>query len=187
MGIALELAAVFFGFEAALLLLIVATLLFVGLLGASALLHALRSFQASNDVTNVSLRSNTTGFDAATQKKLQHAASVSRRLLRQMAGTVVVAFVSLLLRAVYSVMFATANAFQDSDKPCDNYVGRCSSCYNTYTHMQQWMLYTPAFQLLVLLASQPLALLVGLWGMTSGHTMAVMRAENRDHNFEISL
>jgi hypothetical protein len=185
--IALELAAVFFGFESALLLLIVAILLFVGLLGARSMHQALRYFEVSNDVTNVSLRSNATGFDGATQKKLQRAASISRRLLQQMLGTVVAVFVSFVLRALYSVMFATANAFQDSGKLCDNYVGRCSGCYNDYTHMQQWMLYTPGFQLLILLASQPVALLVSLWGMTSGHTMAIMRADNQNQNFETSI
>jgi hypothetical protein len=181
--IALELAAVFFGFESALLLLIVTILVFVGVLGARSMHQALRSFEASNDITNVSLRSNTTAFEGATQKKLQRAAIISQRLLRQMVGTVVAVFVSFLIRTVYSVMFAIANAFQDSGKLCDNYVGRCSPCYNNYTHMQQWMLYTPGFQLFILLASQPVALLVGLWGMTSGHTMAIMRgAENQNQN-----
>jgi hypothetical protein len=182
--IALELSAVFFGFESVLLSLIVGILVSVSLLGARAMRSALRAFEESSGETtpSVSLKSNATVFDLATKKKLEHAARISRRLLRQMVGTVLVVFSSFLLRTIYSVMFSVANAFQNSSEPCDNYVGRCSDCYNTYTYMVQWMLHTPAFQFLIFLASQPIALLVSLWGMTSGHTMAIMRSQNDQNN-----
>jgi hypothetical protein len=39
--------------------------------------------------------------------------------------------------------------------------------------MQIWMINTPSFYFSIVLISQPLALLVSLWGMTSGHFFAV--------------
>ena len=41
--------------------------------------------------------------------------------------------------------------------------------------MQLFLLYTPELQMLVVLISSPLALLVALWGMTSGRTLQAMR------------
>ena len=49
--------------------------------------------------------------------------------------------------------------------PCD------PTCYNEFTHMQQWMFRTPEFQLTVVLVSSPVALLVALWGMTNKSTL----------------
>ena len=46
--------------------------------------------------------------------------------------------------------------------------------YNTYTHITRWMIYTPEFQLAIVLVSSPLALLVALWGMTTKATLQLM-------------
>ena len=48
--------------------------------------------------------------------------------------------------------------------------------------MQQWLLYTPEFQLSVELISSPLTLLVALWGMTSKHTLRLMQSRRREMN-----
>jgi hypothetical protein len=45
--------------------------------------------------------------------------------------------------------------------------------------MQSWIIYTPEFQLLVILISSPLALLVALWGMTSERTLQQMESSQR--------
>jgi hypothetical protein len=50
-----------------------------------------------------------------------------------------------------------------------------SSCYNVYTHISQWMFYTPEFQTMFVLVSSPLALLVALWGMTPKSTLQLMQ------------
>ena len=42
--------------------------------------------------------------------------------------------------------------------------------------MQVWLIYTPEFQLVVMLISSPLALLVALWGMTSERTLQQMES-----------
>ena len=48
--------------------------------------------------------------------------------------------------------------------------------------MLVWILYTPELFVFVTLLCQPVALLVTLWGMTSGQTIAVMRAGSLDQN-----
>ena len=51
----------------------------------------------------------------------------------------------------------------------------CPEPYNQFALMQLYLLYTPELQMLVVLISSPLALLVALWGMTSGRTLQAMR------------
>ena len=109
------------------------------------------------------------------------AAAAGRQLQRQIVGTVAFVFVTFLLRAVYSTMFALANELQDfsartscpSTSPCD------ASCYNVYRLMQVWLILTPEFQLMVVLISSPLALIVALWGMTSDLTLQRMQSNRR--------
>ena len=45
--------------------------------------------------------------------------------------------------------------------------------------MQVWLLYTPEFQLTVVLISSPLALLIALWGMTDKRTLQQMQSNRR--------
>ena len=49
-----------------------------------------------------------------------------------------------------------------------------------YSHFLYWMIYTPEFQLVVVLVSSPLALLVALWGMTSKATLYLMKSSQRE-------
>jgi hypothetical protein len=96
-------------------------------------------------------------------------------------GTAAFVFVTFLLRAVYSTMFALANELQNegnfvncpSGNICD------ASCFNVYRLMQLWILYTPEFQLMVVLISSPLAMIVALWGMTSDRTLQRMQSNRR--------
>jgi hypothetical protein len=96
-------------------------------------------------------------------------------------GTAAFVFVTFLLRAVYSTMFALANELQNngnhascpSSNQCD------ASCYNVYYLMQQWLFNTPEFQLTVVLISSPLAMIVALWGMTSDRTLQRMQSNRR--------
>ena len=107
----------------------------------------------------------------------EHGAA-GRQLRRQIVGTAAFVFVTFLLRAVFSIMNALANGFQNNGDACAaTDVNFCdSSCFNWYAIMQTWLLFTPEFQLTVVLISSPLALLVALWGMTSKHTLQHMRA-----------
>jgi hypothetical protein len=45
--------------------------------------------------------------------------------------------------------------------------------------VQQWLLYTPEFQLIIVLISSPLALLVALWGMTDKRALQHMRSSGK--------
>ena len=54
------------------------------------------------------------------------------------------------------------------------------SCFNEFTHINQWAARTPEFQLTVVLVSSPLTLLVALWGMTSKQTLHAMKSNQQD-------
>ena len=110
----------------------------------------------------------------------EHGAA-GRQLQRQIVGTTAFVFVTFLLRAVFAVMNALANALQNQSAACaatDNNL--CDpTCYNVWFIMQQWLMYTPEFQLIVVLISSPLALIVALWGMTSKRMLQHMQSSHR--------
>jgi hypothetical protein len=90
----------------------------------------------------------------------------------QMVATIVFVFAAFLLRAVFSIMLALANQFQEVSRRCPGVTSFCDpTCHHEFTHMQQWMLRTPDFRVTVVLVSSPVALLVALWGMTNKSTL----------------
>ncbi len=107
--------------------------------------------------------------------------AAGRRMRSRIVSTATFVFVTFLLRAVYSTMFALANQLQNeanvvdcpSSPQCD------ASCYNVYYLMQQWLFLTPEFQLMVVLISSPLAMLVALWGMTTDRMLQLMQSNRR--------
>jgi len=100
--------------------------------------------------------------------------AAAQRVRLQILGTAAVVFLTFLLRSVFSIMFAVADALQnDSEADCS---GLCDGCKNVYAHIQAWVHYTPVFRLCIILISSPLALLVALWGMTSESTLQYMRS-----------
>jgi len=113
------------------------------------------------------------------------AGAKAKYLRRQIVVTVVVVFVTFLLRSTYTSMIAIASALQDSGRYCASICSTlpqeliCPHPFNMYTHMYLYLNYSPEFQLLVVLISSPLALLVALWGMTSGRTLHAMRESRK--------
>ena len=102
----------------------------------------------------------------------EHGAA-GRQLRRQIVGTAAFVFVTFLLRAVFSTMNALSSALQNYDADCPTF---CDiPCNNVYQLIQNWLLLTPEFQLIVVLISSPLALIVALWGMTSERILQLMR------------
>jgi hypothetical protein len=97
-----------------------------------------------------------------------------RQLRRQIVGTTTFVFLTFLLRAVYSTMSALANALQTEVVTCSNVCD--PACKNVWAVILYWLVYTPEFQLSVVLISSPLAMLVALWGMTSERTLQHMRS-----------
>jgi hypothetical protein len=111
-------------------------------------------------------------------------AASGRQLRLQIVGTAAFVFVTFLLRAVFSTIYAIAFELENgadsvscpSPNPCD------APCVNMYRLMQLWFIYTPEFQLTVVLISSPLALLVALWGMTSERTLQRMQSNRQQMN-----
>ena len=109
------------------------------------------------------------------------AAPAWRQLRLRIVGTAAFVFVTFLLRAVYSTMFALANELQNggnfancpSGNQCD------ASCFNLYKLIQVWLFNTPEFQQIVVLISSPLALLVALSGMTTDRALRQMQSNRR--------
>ena len=114
-------------------------------------------------------------------------ATVGRTLRLQMLGTTAFIFVTFLLRSVFSTMLAVILQLRDSGKECSETGTFCDACYNEYTHIAQWMTYTPEFQLMAILISSPVAQLVALWGMTTKSTLHLMMTSKRDKTLAITL
>ena len=53
------------------------------------------------------------------------------------------------------------------------------SCHNEFTHINQWAVRTPEFQMTIVLISSPVALLVALWGVTSRYTLQLMKVKQQ--------
>ena len=112
------------------------------------------------------------GVDAASA-----AAATARALRLQMVATAAFVFVTFVVRSAFSTMYAVSNLLRDVDRKCFGVTSVCdSSCYNVYSHITQWMGYTPEFQTLITLASSPITLLVVLWGMTPKSTLQLMKS-----------
>jgi hypothetical protein len=107
-------------------------------------------------------------------------AETGRELRRQIVVTTAVVFVAFVLRSVQSTMNAVSRQLQDTGTRCPG-VGRCDlSCINVFTQITEWIIFTPEFQVTVVLVSSPLTLLVALWGMTSKLTLQLMKPGARE-------
>jgi hypothetical protein len=109
------------------------------------------------------------------------AAATGRALRLQILGTTAFIFVAFLIRSVLSFMLAVAFGLRDNQKTCpgSEKFDYCASCYNLYTHMSGWLVYSPQFEATVVLISSPATLLVALWGMTPKSTLQLMHRLSR--------
>ena len=99
------------------------------------------------------------------------------QLRRQIVGTTAFVFVTFLLRAVFTSMYALARALQNASAACTATAGVCdSSCFNQWWLMNAWIAYTPEYQSMVILTSSPVAMIVALWGMTSKRALELMKS-----------
>jgi hypothetical protein len=157
-------------FETVMLLLVVIGLFFAGIKSA-------RRFQTALSSTDQQLLKIRDSKQAITASEQQ---AYIRRLRFQILATCIILFGSFLLRAIYVTMYALAGLFNNGFIECPDFTDRCSSCYNSYAHMNTWLAYTPEFFYVVVFVSEPVALLVALWGMTSGRTLSIMRSASAD-------
>ena len=96
-----------------------------------------------------------------------------------MVITTAVVFVAFVVRSVQSTMLAVARQLQDGadgQRRCPGVFFCDPSCFNEFTHIAQWAVFTPEFQVTIVLVSSPLTLLVALWGMTSRQTLEAMKS-----------
>jgi hypothetical protein len=159
---AAEIASVQEFCEVFVLLLIIAAFAVVGAASARRVSSALRS---NNEAAG--------GLTVANAAGLQ--------LRRKIVGVTAFVFVTFLLRAAFSIMFALANARQNYATTCGSGTADrvCNgACINTFGLMQTWLQYTPAMQSTFELISSPLALLVALWGMTNKRHLVFMASRN---------
>lgn len=171
-------SAVFFmGFETIVLPLIVIAFTAVGI-------ASIRRIQAATNAAHlitISSPLSVRGVNADGSSPLDHAPALDRAvssglyLKRQIFITCIVVFFSFSMRAAYTSVFAFSLALQGSPADCPTYENFCSDCYNVHYFMTLWLLYTPDLFFAVTLVSQPLALLVALWGMTSRNMLRIIK------------
>ena len=146
--------------EVAALLLMITAFLLVGLSSSRIIASALRTlFAAQQLLVPVSGAAGHSG-----RRMLAQASTQGKQLRRKVLGTVLFLFLTVLVRSVFTVMYALAQAFQNSSSSCAP--SQCHPCKNVYTHINFWILYTPVFQQVLMLVASPLALFVALWGMS---------------------
>jgi hypothetical protein len=122
------------------------------------------------------IRSKLLAVDAASAS-----AAAGRELRRQMVVTTVVVFVAFVVRSVQSTINAVTRQLQNRANQCPGVTDLCdSTCYNVFTLIFWWTLFTPEFQVTVVLVSSPLTLLVALWGMTSEQTLHAMKSKEQE-------
>jgi hypothetical protein len=130
-------------------------------------LRRVEKMRAAQTFNNPSQAQSPVFADAATQ---------GRTLRLRFVATTAFVFVAFVLRAAFSTIGMVAVAFQLRDGITEACPGICAKCHNSYYLFTQWMSYAPQFQLVIVLASSPLALLVALWGMTPSATLQLMKS-----------
>jgi hypothetical protein len=181
-------ASLHFGFETVMLILVVVAFVIVGAASARRIRTAMniRKLTQANAMVAVKVADVQSSIRQCVKSQTiamvdDQASTSALQLQRQIVGTCSVVFVAFVLRACYTVVFGVSSAFQSYDERClsDNLGGnlgsRCRPCDNVYMLMQIWLLYTPDIYFAITLFAQPVALIVVLWGMTSGQTLDVMR------------
>jgi hypothetical protein len=149
--------------EVVVLLLIVAAFVAAGLACARRIILYTREVAYNGDL-DVAVAV----LDGGKQQRLQH------------LGTTAFVYVAFVLRSVQSTMIAVSRQLQDGARRCPGVTGFCDpSCNNEFTHITQWAVRTPEFQVTIVLISSPVALLVALWGVTSRYTLQLMKLKQQ--------
>ena len=169
-----------------MLLLIVAAFVVAGITCARRVTSALTQLDKSGPemAAGMMLRKQTVGA----------AKALGRQMRQEVVATTAFVFVAFLLRSVVSTILAVANQLQDSDKDCSrasvigaNTLFCDASCYNAFTHIWMWNLFTPEFLPVVVFVSSPVALLVALRGVTSKLALQTMRSSKRGVTSKLTL
>ena len=89
-----------------------------------------------------------TGVSGEHNRQLVAAASAQGDALhRKVLSTFVFIFGTVLVRSIFTIMYAFAQAFQNSSSnPCASSLTFCDPCLNVYSHILGWIIDTPMFQ-----------------------------------------
>ena len=158
--------------EVSILMLIIAAFTTVGFFSAQVIASALRTlFSAQQRLVSVAGAAGEQGRQLVADASFQ-----GRQLQRKVLGTFVFVFMSVLVRSVFIVTYAVAQALQNTGDPCgSNYY--CDPCKNVYANIQGWIVCTPAVQQVAVLIASPIALLVALWGMSGVRALEQIGAQ----------
>lgn len=119
------------------------------------------------------------GTDARDAEKgsiLFHQAAIKGRVLqRKLVATFLFLFLTLLVRSVFSLMYALALALNEIANNCS--FSECHPCKNVFSHILSWILNTPEFQYVVMVIASPVAQLVALWGMSGVRSLEQMAVQ----------
>ncbi len=165
--------------EMAVLIIVIVSFLVVGVFSSRVISSALRHlFRAAGALRSVGVNPR-----SAEIRNLVHEAKTQGEELRvTVVVTIAFIFLTVLLRATVSIVYAVAQGLQDNGNSCS--VNPCNPCRNVYSNILGWILYTPEynnahtssrvallhtpacrFSLVGVLIASPVALLVSLWGM----------------------
>ncbi len=147
--------------EVSTLLIIILAFLIVGHFSSQAIASALRTLLHADQ----NLFAITGDLGDQTREVVSSASDQGRKLFLKVVVTTVFVFLSLLLRASFMILYAIAQSLQNNSHPCAE--SWCDTCKNIYSNIHGWILYTPAFQSMIILVASPIAMLVGLWGMSN--------------------
>ena len=161
--------------EVVVLLMIVATFIVVGLNSHRIISTALRAlFNAEKKLVSMQQLAAASGVvDSSGAKLVAEVQSQGRTLHRKVVGTFVFVLLTLLVRSVFTVMFALGASLTNQGDKCAR--SDCDACKNVFSHMMFWMVYTPSYHFVCVLVSSPLALMGALWGMSGVRAMEQMR------------
>jgi hypothetical protein len=164
--------------EAFLLMIIVVAFLSVGIRSYRVIVTALRTLFSLKKRLADSHKDHPTNGSAALDQHcrlLAKAALQGKLLQRKLGLTFLLIFLTVLVRSVFSVMYGVSLAMQDYDNTCSP--NPCNTCKNVYSHILFWILFTPEFQLVVMIIASPIAQLVALWGMSGTRVLEQMSAQ----------
>jgi hypothetical protein len=126
--------------EMSVLIVVIVSFLVVGVLSSRVISIALRRlFDAASTLG----ASGGNARSAEIRDLVRDANTQGKELRVRVVVTIAFIFLTVLLRATVSVLYAVAQSLQDYDNPCSD--NPCSPCRNVYSNMQGWIIYTPEY------------------------------------------
>ena len=126
------------------------------------------------------LSSQTRAIRATSVDVLEKHIEKMRYIRRQIIIVVFVTFVSLLVRCVYAVMNGLAGlgyrSFSTGSTRSATCEDPCADCQSKWEILDAWLDIAPNFQCWIIFFSEPVTLLVSLWGMISPESRLLLFA-----------